>query len=110
MPLRRDAIPVAKDLTAVIALQGLPCGEVVSVTQKGENDYVATLQGRQPVQGERRRIRSGRRREAITARGGSIGYSLLADSLELRLKPNQLLVGEAIQIDHAVTCTASRLQ
>ncbi len=36
-----DGIPVAKDLTAVIALQGLPCGEVVSVTQKGENDYVA---------------------------------------------------------------------
>ena len=36
------AVPVAKDLTAVIALQGLPCGQVVSVTQKGENDYVAT--------------------------------------------------------------------
>jgi hypothetical protein len=39
-----SAIPVAKDLTAVIALQGLPCGQVVSVTQKGENDYVATCQ------------------------------------------------------------------
>lgn len=36
-----SGVPVAKDLTAVIALQGLPCGEVVSVNQKGENDYVA---------------------------------------------------------------------
>jgi hypothetical protein len=37
-----SGVPVAKDLTAVIALQGLPCGEVVSVNQKGENDYVAS--------------------------------------------------------------------
>jgi hypothetical protein len=35
-------VPVAKDLTAVIALQGLPCGEVVDVSQKGDNDYVAS--------------------------------------------------------------------
>jgi hypothetical protein len=39
-----SGVPVAKDLTAVIALQGLPCGQVVSVTQKGENDYVASCQ------------------------------------------------------------------
>ena len=38
------AVPVAKDLTAVIALQGLPCGQVVSVSQLGENDYVASCQ------------------------------------------------------------------
>jgi len=38
------AVPVAKDLTAVIALQGLPCGQVVSVTQKGDNDYIASCQ------------------------------------------------------------------
>jgi hypothetical protein len=31
----------AKDLTAVIALQGMPCGEVVSATKQGENDYIA---------------------------------------------------------------------
>ena len=37
-----NEVPVAKDLTAVIALQGLPCGEVVSVKQQGEDDYVAT--------------------------------------------------------------------
>ena len=35
-------IPVTKDLTAVIALQGLPCGKVVSATQRGEDDYVAS--------------------------------------------------------------------
>ena len=35
---------VVKDLTAVIALQGKPCGQVVSATQQGENDYVATCQ------------------------------------------------------------------
>ena len=38
------AVPVAKDLTAVIALQGLPCGQVVSVTQNGDNDYIASCQ------------------------------------------------------------------
>jgi len=37
-------VPVAKDLTAVIALQGLPCGKVVSVTQQGEDDYVASCE------------------------------------------------------------------
>ena len=31
-----------QDLTAVIALQGKPCGEVVSYVAKGDNDFVAT--------------------------------------------------------------------
>lgn len=31
-----------KDLTAVIALQGLPCGGVVSYVAKGERDFEAT--------------------------------------------------------------------
>jgi hypothetical protein len=31
-----------QDLTAVIALQGLPCGEVVSYVRQGDNDFVAT--------------------------------------------------------------------
>ena len=31
-----------KDMTSVIALLGLPCGQVVSVITKGENDHVAT--------------------------------------------------------------------
>ena len=30
-----------QDLTAVIALQGKPCGEVVSYVAKGDNDFVA---------------------------------------------------------------------
>jgi hypothetical protein len=34
-------VSVAKDLTAVIALQGMPCGEVVNATKQGENDYMA---------------------------------------------------------------------
>lgn len=33
-----------RDLTAVIALQGLPCGQVVSATEQGENDFLATCQ------------------------------------------------------------------
>lgn len=36
-----DDAALRKDLTAVIALQGLPCGEVVSVVVKGDSDYVA---------------------------------------------------------------------
>lgn len=31
-----------QDLAAVIALQGKPCGEVVSYTVRGENDFMAT--------------------------------------------------------------------
>jgi hypothetical protein len=31
-----------EDLAAVIALQGKPCGEVVSYVQQGDNDFVAT--------------------------------------------------------------------
>jgi hypothetical protein len=33
-----------KDLTAVIALQGQPCGKVVAAVAKGENDHLATCQ------------------------------------------------------------------
>jgi len=39
-----DEVTVARDLAAVIALQGLPCGQVVSATQQGEDDYVASCQ------------------------------------------------------------------
>ena len=36
-----DDVPLAKDLSAVIALQGMPCGQVVSATQQRDNDYLA---------------------------------------------------------------------
>ena len=42
--LAADDPSVLKDLTSVIALQGLPCGQVVSVARKGENDYIASCQ------------------------------------------------------------------
>ena len=37
-------VTVATDLTAVIALQGMPCGKVISTRQQSENDYVATCE------------------------------------------------------------------
>lgn len=37
-----EDISAAKDLTSVIALLGLPCEKVVSVTKKGDNDNIAT--------------------------------------------------------------------
>lgn len=37
-------VTVARDLAAVIALQGLPCGQVVSARQQGEDDYVASCE------------------------------------------------------------------
>lgn len=37
-------VTVAKDLTAVIALQGFPCGQVLSASQQGADDYVATCE------------------------------------------------------------------
>lgn len=39
-----DEAAVARDLTAVIALQGLPCGRVVSARRLGDNDYAVTCQ------------------------------------------------------------------
>jgi hypothetical protein len=42
--LAADESAVLKDLTAVIALQGLPCGQVVSVTKQEDNDHVASCQ------------------------------------------------------------------
>jgi hypothetical protein len=40
--LAADDAATRKDLTSVIALQGLPCGEVVSVKIQGDSDYIAT--------------------------------------------------------------------
>jgi hypothetical protein len=43
LPSLAAADPVVlKDLTAVIALHGLPCGEVTQAERKGDNDYLAT--------------------------------------------------------------------
>ena len=39
-----DAVELLRDLTSVIALLGLPCGQVVSATQLKDNDHVATCQ------------------------------------------------------------------
>ena len=39
---QQDTEALKKDLTAVIALQGKPCGEVTSVTTLKQNDYAAT--------------------------------------------------------------------
>jgi hypothetical protein len=40
--LAADDASVKKDLFTVITLQGLPCGEVVSVATQGDNDHVAS--------------------------------------------------------------------
>jgi hypothetical protein len=42
MSLAQEEMSDANDLTAVIALQGKPCGRVVSATKRGENDFIAT--------------------------------------------------------------------
>ena len=38
----QDEEALKKDLTAVIALQGLPCGEVVAVEEQAESDYAVS--------------------------------------------------------------------
>jgi len=40
--LAADDEVLKKDMTSVIALQGLPCGQVVAVKLNGENDYACT--------------------------------------------------------------------
>jgi hypothetical protein len=37
-----DEEALKKDLTAVIALHGLPCGQVVAVTVEAEDDYAVS--------------------------------------------------------------------
>ena len=44
LSLAADDPAVLKDLTAVIALQGQPCGQVVTTTKQGDNDYIASCQ------------------------------------------------------------------
>ncbi len=39
-----DDVTIAKDLSTVIALLGLPCGKVVSVVKQGDNDHIATCE------------------------------------------------------------------
>ena len=39
-----DDPALLKDLTSVIALLGLPCGQVTAATRLGENDHVATCE------------------------------------------------------------------
>jgi len=39
-----EDVALLKDMTSVIALLGLPCGQVVSVIKKGDNDHIATCQ------------------------------------------------------------------
>jgi hypothetical protein len=39
---RAQDASVLKDLTAVIALNGQSCGQVVSAVRQGENDYLAS--------------------------------------------------------------------
>lgn len=40
--LAQDEAALRKDLTSVIALLGLPCGQVVKVTPLGKDDNLAT--------------------------------------------------------------------
>ena len=43
-PALAQDISEAADLTAVIALNGKPCGRVVNAAKRGDNDYVATCE------------------------------------------------------------------
>jgi hypothetical protein len=39
-----DDAAITKDLTAVVALLGLPCGKVVSAVKQGDNDHIASCE------------------------------------------------------------------
>jgi hypothetical protein len=39
-----DDVTIAKDLSTVIALLGLPCGKVVNVVKQSDNDHIATCE------------------------------------------------------------------
>jgi hypothetical protein len=40
--LRAEEPAMGRDLAATIALQGMPCDQVVSATRNGDSDYTAT--------------------------------------------------------------------
>ena len=63
-----DDAALLKDLTAVIALMGLPCGQVVSAKKevKGKRSH-RDLQGGQTLPGILERRGPGRRRETISS-------------------------------------------
>jgi hypothetical protein len=42
VPSFEDEEALKKDLTAVIALQGLPCGQVVAAEEQAETDYAVS--------------------------------------------------------------------
>ena len=42
LPAQKDEAELKKDLTAVIALHGQPCGEVIAVKVQGKDDYLAS--------------------------------------------------------------------
>lgn len=39
-----EDVSLLKDMTSVIALLGLPCGQVVNAVKKGDNDHIVTCQ------------------------------------------------------------------
>jgi len=39
-----EDVPLLKDLTSVIMLLGLPCGQVVSARRQADNDHIASCQ------------------------------------------------------------------
>ena len=39
-----DDVAITKDMTAVIALLGLPCVKVVTVVRKGDNDHIVSCE------------------------------------------------------------------
>jgi hypothetical protein len=39
-----EDVSLLKDMTSVIALLGLPCGQVVRVKTQGDNDHIASCQ------------------------------------------------------------------
>ena len=63
-------VSVTKDLTAVIALQGMPCGEVVSATKQGENDYIAACRTATATACSRTRKVASSLRRSSACRGG----------------------------------------
>jgi hypothetical protein len=40
----QESAAVLKDLTAVIALQGQPCGQVMGASKQADSDYMASCQ------------------------------------------------------------------
>ena len=93
-----DDVSITKDLTAVIALLGLPCGKVVSAVKKGDNDHIASCEN-----GSRYRIFLNSEGRVVGKQGIALGRAPLHPVLHSAQRNGAIVVSYAARIHHTTS-------